>query len=423
METSLSKNNNRGILIYYFLLLLIVVFRTSETEPNAVIRYGFLTAFFAPIVLKYTDLFPACLITFMTIGTYGFAYSFFPYNAGIYVILSLLGLIFLNRRSFGVSVIFFVGLVYIVVINLFNSDEIPNCVYSLATTILMVYYLSNSRQLNSMLLLNAFCVVSISLSMIYVANYQRFLSDFEYDMERSGWTDPNYLSCVIGMGVVSAIYLLVTVKSNIYNKFFWMVTIAFSFIAQVMMASRGGILAVAASSVILIFMTKTKLKYKLLIVLAITAFVIWLYNNNYFELLQYRIEHDNGTGSGRSEIWISRLKEFSTFDLLPTLFGVGYDRSLYMGGYVSAYGFHNDFVAILCQYGVIGLVTFIYLLVKPIIGLQNKGRMPVAAFIIYIICFSLTLEPFTAGRLSFFGFYLMVAVLANFYRKTPSLNL
>lgn len=417
------KKNNR-ILLYYLILLLIVVFRTSETEPNAVIRYGFLVAFFVPIVLKYTYLFPACLITFMTVGTYGFAYNFFPYNMGMYVIIAILGLLpAMKRMSFKVSGIFIFSLAYIFLINLFTSDYIPICVYSLATTILLVYYLSSNRQLNCKILLNGFCVASISLSVIYLMNYERFLIDYSSNIERSGWTDPNYLSCVIGMGVVSAIYLLAYVKSDMYQKIFWIATIGFSFIAQVMMASRGGILAVSLSSIILIFTTKVNPKYKLLIILGITAFIVWMYNNNYFELLQYRIEHDDGSGSGRSDIWLQRLDEFASFDFLPMLFGVGYDRSFFMGGSISAFGFHSDFVAILCQYGIIGFIAFIYILIRPMIGLRKAGLFPVAAFIIFIMMSSMTLEPFTAGRLTYFGFYLTAAVLANFYKKEPSLTL
>lgn len=420
-----SQLNNKWILLYYFILLCIVVFRTSATEPSVVVRYGFLTAFFAPLVLKYRYLFPVCLITFMTIGTYGFAYNFFPYNMGMYVIIALIGLLFvLKSIHFSVSAIFIACLIYTSIINLINSSYLPSCVLSLATTILLSYYLSNNRSFNCKALLNGFCVASTALSFIYLLNYEKFLvSYWGNTLERSGWTDPNYLSCVIGMGVVSAIYLLITVKSNLYLKLFWILTIALSFFSQVMMASRGGLLAVSISGMILIFMTNTKLKYKLAIVLGITIFILWLYNNNYFELFQYRIEHDDGSGSGRLNIWMRRFNDFSTFNTLPMLFGVGYDRSLTMGGDVAAFGFHNDFIAILCQYGIIGFITFIVLLIKPILGLRKDGRFPVAAFITYTIISSMTLEPFTAGRLTYFGFFLMIVVLANMYKKIPSLKL
>jgi len=68
------------IYMYYIVLMIVTVVRTTETEPNAIIRIGYLLAFFMPIVLKYSELFSVCLVSFMTVGTYSFAYSFFPYQ-------------------------------------------------------------------------------------------------------------------------------------------------------------------------------------------------------------------------------------------------------------------------------------------------------------------------------------------------------
>ena len=77
------------IYMYYIVLMIVTVVRTTETEPNAIIRIGYLLAFFMPIVLKYSELFSVCLVSFMTVGTYSFAYSFFPYQLVIYPIICL----------------------------------------------------------------------------------------------------------------------------------------------------------------------------------------------------------------------------------------------------------------------------------------------------------------------------------------------
>lgn len=284
----------------------------------------------------------------------------------------------------------------------------------------MIYYLGKERQYNLRLLLNCFCVASLCLALIYLLNYEKFLTDYRgaSGMERSGWTDPNYLSCIIGMGIVSAFYQLLTVsQKNLIQIFLWLLTIGITFIAQVLMASRGGLLSVSVSCMILIFLTDTKFKHKLFFALLIMLFIYWMYQNNYFELLEYRIQHDSGTGSGRTEIWARKYADFSNENLSNILFGVGYDRSLLLGGYSNGVAFHNDFLAILCQYGVFGFGLFMYLLIRPFYNLKRKELITIFSMIIYIILTCMTLEPFSAGRLTYFGFYLMILVLANALRS------
>mgnify|MGYP003308199786 CR=1 FL=1 len=55
---------------------------------------------------------------------------------------------------------------------------------------------------NSMLY--CFIFTSLAISLIYLLNYDQFLASYNANdrMERSGWTDPNYLSCIIGMGSI-----------------------------------------------------------------------------------------------------------------------------------------------------------------------------------------------------------------------------
>lgn len=413
-------SRNKIIFLYYLVLLLFVVLRTSEEEPNIIIRFGFLSAFFAPLIIKYKSLFPGLLIAFMTIGTYGFAYNFFPYMMGMYVIIIIVGMfIGKQNRYFNAPLCYIFALLYFLFVELFNTFTINNFIFCFAITLMMIYYLGRDRQLNLFLLLNCFCVAAISLSLIYLLNYEKFLADYMKvdEMKRSGWTDPNYLSCIVGMGVVTAVYQLLTVKNAFIGlKAFWLATISFTLIAQVLMASRGGLLSVGAACTVLIFMTKTKFSYKMAFLLAIAVFIVWMYRNSYFALLEYRIMHDSGTGSGRTEVWMRKLNDFSNGGFLQALFGVGSYNSYFMGGYANGFGFHNDFIAVLCQYGYIGFVVFVSMLLRPFYKLKKEGFYPVFAMVIYIVLTCLTLEPFTAGRLTYFGFYLMVLVMANSLR-------
>lgn len=53
--------------------------------------------------------------------------------------------------------------------------------------------------------------MALAISFIYLTNYKDFLviySRVDSGVERGGWSDPNYLGCTVGMGVMAALVLL-----------------------------------------------------------------------------------------------------------------------------------------------------------------------------------------------------------------------
>lgn len=410
----------RPIYLYYLVLLLFVVLRTSEQEPNILVRIAFLTAFFVPLIAtKYWYLFPACLICFMTIGTYGYAYNFFPYAQSLYIAFPLAAILlgnFNRNKRFPLSVAILIF--FTCIINIVYSWNLPDFDYSLIVVSLLSMFIIQRNSEGENLLLNCFCIISISLSLIYLLNFDRFVSSYnETDgIERAGWTDPNYLSTIIGMGVItSLIQLFNAKKSGVISNLIYVFVILVSLSAQILLASRGGLLAVCTSSMILLMLTKSKPIYKILIILILGIFIFYLYNNDYFRLLEYRISHDSGNGSGRTEIWSKKISDFFSLNFIQLIFGIGYEKSLLLGGYgyKGGYGFHNDFVAILCNYGIIGLITFVGALIYPIKKAWKQKRLLVFPLVCYLAVTCMTLEPISAGRLTYFGFYLLILVFSN----------
>lgn len=407
------------IYIYYAIMLIFITLRTSESEPSFTIRYGYLFAFFLPLILKFSDLLPACLTCFMTVGLYGFAYNFFPYQMLIYPIICLMAVLFsgnklrYNTSTFTYLIIYV--LFHLLLVNLLDSGSPQDVFYSTLTIVFFSIIVSHKLESSSFYLMNGFTFASLSLSYIYFANYERFLVSYNAldGMERSGWTDPNYLSCVIGMGVITSTLLLFTQKgSSLLIKICWITIASFSFAAQLIMASRGGILAVVLAMGIILFALKIKNKYKILAIIACAIFVIILYNYGFFELLEYRIENDSGGGSGRDIIWQAKLNAFvDKANILQWLFGMGSEGALNITGqYV---GFHNDYLSTFCSYGLIGLLSLCYLLYYPIKVAAKYQKTVVLAMVLYLATCSLTLEPLTAGRLTYIAFYFLILIYAK----------
>lgn len=411
---------NKYIIIYYAILLLIMVMRTSLSAPNLIIRLGYLLAFFIPIVSIYTKLYLPCVITFMTVCTYNYAFGYLPYDISAYFYITLISWIIVTatnpQKTTNISSLFFVVLFYVAFINIIYGGNLSHAFCGMATVGLGMLVTGNDFRFNRYAMLNSFAILSFVLSVIYLYNYETFLVTYNHldRQERSGWTDPNYLSCVIGSGIVTSLILLLKERANILIKIFWAITMGLSFVAQLLMASRGGVLSVGVAVAILILFSNTSKLNKVVLVLLISLLIYELYTNNYFELLIYRIENDTGGGSGRFDIWDLKLSSFiSEGNVFSWLFGIGYDRAFKMGTTGGLMGFHNDYLAILCGYGVIGFLTFLYLLFIRPFRYCKKNWPVVLSLVAYLAVTCFTLEPISAGRITFIAFYALILICAK----------
>ncbi len=67
--------------------------------------------------------------------------------------------------------------------------------------------------------------------------------------------------------------------------------------------SRGALLSVAISILYLFCVSDQKIIYKVLLAMVLATFLVFLYNNDYFEIIEMRMENESGGGSGRLTIW------------------------------------------------------------------------------------------------------------------------
>lgn len=408
---------NKHIYIYYLILLLLLFFRDSDSAPSFVVRMGYLLAFFLPLVTWYRNLFSSCLICFMTISIYGFAYNYFPYNAGIYLIILLMSLLLGGNPTIKFNPIFVVFILFIVIRDFVDVYTPHNLFYSACTVGLFSSIHGSNKSDIARKMAVAFTIISLVLSSMYFLNYNRFIEDYNVseNLERSGWTDPNYLSCIIGMGVLSAFILLVsTAKRGILLVLYCTVVVVISVIAQVLLASRGGILSIVVSLCILIFTSKLKFSHKLFIVLLLACFAFCIISSDYVLLLEHRIQNDVGGGSGRLDIWQNKLTEYMNCgNPLKWIFGFGNISAFRLTAVGDGFvGFHNDYLAFLCAYGLIGFGMFIYILLYPLKISNKQNRYVVISLLSYLMVCSLTLEPLSAGDISYIAFYYMILTYA-----------
>lgn len=413
----MKKDNS--IYLYYFILLLILIFGPNiGSAPNTLLRIGYVTALLLPFFVKHIALLPMVLISFYSISSYGFSYSYLPSKLYIYLLL-IIGVIAFNKiniktNSLTHAKFYMIILLYIVVVDLFTSIKIENIAYSITIITFLSLCINMRDKKNIQYFTIAFLIISLTLSSAYVFYGKNFvIYNQQSGFERMGWTDANYLGCVIGMGTIIAIMELLKKNRSIVYILFLLVTTILSLITLVINASRGAILAITVSTLILLLISKIKWSYKFSIIILLFSIAALLYYNQYFNLLIYRFEIDDGTGAGRTMIWLTKLKAFYIEkNPLQWLFGLGYNGGFKLG-FSYATGFHNDFIAFLIDYGILGLSLFVWALIIPTKEAKREMKPTIMALTLYLTLCCMTLEPITAGRLTYFGFYFYIILLAK----------
>lgn len=417
----------RGLYVYYAILLVIMMSWTNINNlPPLPLRFGFLILVFFPACIDRNSIMPAALICFWGITINGYSYSYLPYPAYIYVAVLVVLLPFMWRSSKpGVtySGMLLIPIMAIVLLarDLIGDMEIQYNALSLLIISLLPFYINkwDAKAVEKMEI--AFMVMSLVLSYYLFTTQALFYGEYgSFAGEgRSSWTDPNYLSTVMGMGALIGIKQIVSAeKVCLTNKILGVAAFAITFPAILSLASRGGILCLLAGTIIILLFSKVNPVLKAIIIICAISFLVILYTNSFFDMLEERINSDDGTGSERTIIWSKRLNAFANSENpLNILFGYSFHGGLKLG-MPYEYGSHNDFVAFLAEYGIVGLFMFLVFLYIPIHNIRKIKEVKVEVFagVIYLGLASMTLEPFASGRATYylFWFYLtMISVMAN----------
>ncbi len=408
------------ILYYLALLLLETPLFGKVGVPSGSIRIIYIIAAVLPIWIYNRSYLPAVLFATYSVAKFGTAITFMPTEVWYYIPLLILGLFPLERGVKGASklippVIVFLA-IYVLLIDLITNQKVHDIVYCFIILFLLLVYVDKSlfkgdsfRELMVYMFISVATIISLEL--IFAGD--SFIIDYgNTGMERTMWVDPNYLGCIIGMGIMVALPIII--RSNYIVRIGLLLFIAIMIIALVINASRGALLAVTGGVLIFLLGSKLKLWQKVVLIILGASFIIWMYNSGFFDLVEYRILNDTGGGSGRIEIWSVKLKAFlNDSSILQMIFGRGYED-----GYVLGFGqihrnttaFHNDFIAFLVDYGLVGFTFFIISFFSPIKHVSFRKNTDIYANIVFLFLCCFTLEPFSLGIALFYVFWILVYI-------------
>lgn len=406
---ALKKEKLNGWILYFMFLGIIQALWTNPSSfPPLPFRLLMTVGVFIPIIFR-RDLalfvFPFFIILRGQLST---AYQYLPdvYSYSFYILLIIVAIIF-HAKSIGrldvksiLPLLLFC--IYVVFVDVFVTMGIGKYAINVFIAILLFLFVENEKDIH--ILSAALITVCTLLAVYYIIMYDTFLEtwDITEKIERSGWNDPNYFSTLLGMGfMIAVLYILDYLRSElfVFNKKILISSCIILFAAIVMTASRAGFLSVSLITLFAILKSRPKFTTIILSTLIIVSAIIILYRVGVFDTLIYRMfEQGNlDTGGDRTTIWA---KVFENFQLQPfhnQLFGGGYwHRAALTGGAET----HNEIVAILADYGFIGTILFLFLILSMFsFGGMYSGSRNIAT-VFYLLCI-VSLSPFQYINIGF----------------------
>ncbi len=393
------------------------LYTNMSRSPNMVFRLGYLGALVLPVI-ENVALFPAIVLCTVGITQNTFAYPVMPSEMYYYVLLSIVFafLAITSRRTVKVKTLFIVAFLYVVLNDLIFQGHFSQLSTGFFMAILLHICSETDMNSSNKVLPMAFVFISLTLSYWILFHPEARINSYNIveDMEQVGWIDPNYLGNVLGAGLVVAVCELFQVKRKSYYFLFLLSTIIISVFALLSIASRGAIIAVLCSIVILVSFSKIRLMTKVFFLFFAVIFILYLYSNQYIDFVISRFASDDGTGSQRTLIWESKLSAFlSEGSIINWLFGFGQDGGFKLGSYAHNASTHNDFVSFLIYYGIFGLGLLSYIIVYIIRVSTKRMRPYILAMLLFLLVNSLTIEPLARGKIVYIGLLLYIIQLGE----------
>lgn len=419
--------------IYYGVIIALLLFWSSGNIPD-IVRYPFALLPFLPAILVDRRWFWPSFIVTLTVFNNMPGHQFIYNEWFYYAIIAVVAIYHTIRERQMIGPVEFLPfalcVAYMSAIDYGSGDDVTNnrywwlCVCALLTLRPRPQDApSTSATTDNYTIWGAYAFVlaSIIVSIVYALNFSTYAEKYSYTSEvmRSYYTDPNYQGGAIGMGIVFAIYLLLNNKTQkLWLRILCIVGIIVPMVVLFTLASRGTLLAVVVASSFLFLTSDAQIPLKTGAIVVGVLLVAYAYSNHYMDLLIVRMQEKTlATGTSRTVIWASKLDAFTRDNnMLHWLFGIGRMNSLTLGEYKnSSFGaaFHNQYLAMLVNYGIVGFCGFIYLMVVPIVKAAKEKKLIVSILVLYLATICITLEPMTNAFPAFYLFYFYTYICAT----------
>ena len=377
--------------------------------PPMILRIIMIAAVFIPMYFKRELTIFGFPFFLVLRGQWATSYQYLPdSNSFIFYFPLLLSLVLvhwktlqpINIKSY---ILLIILTLYMSIIDLLGNAEFGNYTHNLVLVIIFSLFITNKYDFD---IFSASLLSICTFSAIYyLVMHNQFLITLNSveDIERSGWKDPNYFATFMNVGfMISLFYLHAYLISSLlfFNKLILIISCLVISMGVVLTASRAGFFCLAFILIITILWSKPNVKTLLIGLTIIAAAIIIMYSQGFFDTLLYRIfEQGNlDTGGDRTNIWRTAINNFGLQPYPLQLFGGGYWHRITLTG---GYDTHNEFIAILIDYGIIGLAIFLSFIISLFSFFSSvHSNIRNIASTLYILCI-VSLSPFQYVNIGF----------------------
>ncbi len=269
--------------------------------------------------------------------------------------------------------------------------------------------------------------IGMILNIVTVLNFAQFVLTRQYISFSGIYANQNYLVTILIISLIFEIYFIQSKKSKV-NIVFAIINI----ILLVLSGSRAGIvcLIVVYFSIPLFFYRNNSVKSMLKIFIEFFVLIILgiLIIRKYDIQALDRIfaEKDTlyySTGLSRGNYWTMSIPIFKTHPLFGWGINISYlnINNLTDCGNIYDWGFHNSYLIILCETGIVGTFCFLYYIFNSIIQARKswlysiETRLLIIGIIVVMINAFAESFLFAMGNVSAFLFWTLIACLNNSY--------
>jgi O-antigen ligase len=191
--------------------------------------------------------------------------------------------------------------------------------------------------------------------------------------------DRNYASLFLSFGVAVAVTRFQNTKST--EKRLYALILGAIILGQLLLASRAGVLTTCGIFLYSILRSEdVKSKISFIFIILILAFFIFTYASS-FVIFERFTEDNIETGGGRTSIWENTFDEYIKQDLSKIIWGGGFSHTV-MNLSIDGYSTHNNYLEEMFDYGIVGLIIMLVLMVTSFIAGDTAQRMVLLCFII-----------------------------------------
>lgn len=288
-------------------------------------------------------------------------------------------------------------------------------ILTIAYSFLLIFAFRNYQLDNKKL--KILLIIFISINIYWFFNSKGYYIKAVYNKEK--YINSNTIGMLLMYTAIYIKIILGKLKIKFY-KFIYLLIYLLSIIAIINCESRGSLLTlllfIFMDSILPKFFWRSRRWTIMIIIIVIVVGTVfpYLYTEMYAKGIEYKLPFTSKSlYTGREIIWLNYFNLMGN-GVINWLFGLGSNAKLWSG---ESLNLHNNYLAVITNFGVIGYFLYYLFLIKQISMIYKKKKMSKYQISSIIVCLSILINGFievsTIWHMMFFFNFLFIGLASS----------